>query len=125
MTWIFWGLGIGRSIFDFFKTPLGQIVGVALLVAAAFVYGGHLEGKAVRAEWATANVKADLAKKKREQEVQSRVDELERTKTAALETQQDEFRKKLEQYETELKKRPDARCTLGSDDIKRLRSLVR
>jgi hypothetical protein len=125
MTWLLAIPGLLKSVIDFFKTPLGQIVGVALLVAGAYVYGGHEAKLEVRAEWAAANVKADLAKKKREQEVQTRVDELERTKTAALETQQDEFRKKLEQYETELKKRPDARCTLGSDDIKRLRSLVR
>lgn len=117
--------GILSSVIRFFSTPVGQVVAVILLVLVAGMYGKHLGKAEVRAAWKAANIAADLEKKKFEAKIQSRVDEIESVKNAALEKQQTEFLKKLADYEAELKKRPDARCTAGSDDVKRMRDLLK
>ena len=114
---------LGGVVFRFLSTPIGQIVCVALIVAGAYLYGQHEGKQEVRQAWAAANQRAKQEKLEFEKLMQDRLDKIESEKSAALEKQQEEFLKKIADYEAELKKRPDARCTLNGADLKRLRNI--
>ena len=114
---------LGGVALRFLSTPIGQVVCVIAIVLLAYFYGQHEGKQEVRQAWAAANRRAKQEKLEFEKTMQNRLDVVESEKSAALEKQQEEFLKKIADYEAELKKRPDARCTLNGADLKRLRNI--
>lgn len=108
-------------VLSFFLSPIGRIVGIGLIVAAAYgagVWKGHsiATGKcnaaALLSKIDAMNTDLDAATKAADEAEKARSD------LAAI-SADDKLR--IEEYETQLRKRPDAACTLGDDDIRWLR----
>ena len=123
MPWLLKARELGGVVLRFLTTPIGQMVCVILITLLAYFYGHHEGKQEVRQAWAAANQRAKQEKLEFERTMQNRLDKIESEKSAALEKQQEDFLRKIADYETELKKRPDARCTLNGADLKRLRNI--
>lgn len=118
-------IDLGKSAIEFFKTPLGQAIGIVLLCCACFsfgvIHGGRKEAKLCR----EADVRAQLAAKARDATIAQSAAATAKHDAEQLQTINDALQTKVTDYETALAKRPVAvGCPLGPDDLKRLRGIA-
>ena len=114
------GLSAAGSIFSFFKTPLGQVIGVAGL---CFIF--FLAGDIHRARKDHASAVAE--QKRYAQQVAAEKAYAQQAAQQQLDTvtkQNDELNRRVTQYETELATRKTAPCALGGSDVNRLRRIT-
>lgn len=96
---------IATSVIEFFKTPLGQIIGVLILAFALFIAGHHYGKKKVYAEWNLANAQIEVARVQRDVEIAIKLDAVAAKATATQKKLEDALTKKVADYEAELEQR--------------------
>lgn len=114
-----------RAVVDFFRTPLGQAIGAAVilyfLLSGVWQAGGNYE----RTKCREASLARELAEEKRDRDA---AEDARRNAQAALDESQERLKaneQKVDEYAKALAKRPDAACILTDDDIRRLRPSAR
>jgi hypothetical protein len=92
---------------------------VAAIGGAGYAY---LKGyDAARLQCREAELRAEIETMKRDLEAWKAADEVEKMLEADLDAERKSLEKKVAEYEAELVLRPDDSCSLGSDDVERLR----
>lgn len=113
------------------RSPLAWSVALgAVAVLAIFGFGalryqaGMEDGRAeVRAEWTTAALKAEEDKRAAERALADHAAAVELTAQSEIEAAKTAAQEAINAYAAELAKRPDARCALSDDDVRRLRGI--
>jgi len=99
--------------------PYLLLAGVAAFLA--FGTSAYIKGRAdANASCRAAELQAEVDRLKRDMNAWKAADAVEKMLDADLEAERQELERKVADYELELLARPDGRCTLGADDVKRL-----
>lgn len=119
-------VGAIKALFQFLKTPVGQVVGIALLCGACVFAGDMIGTRRQSAKCHEAQREAELAAARRDIDAhKAAADSANRTATE-LQTYADQLETKVQSYEAELAKRPkNAACAATQGDIRRLKDLAR
>jgi len=118
---------IASAVASFFATPLGKCVGVALLVAGAYVGGSwhqaHIDAAKYQAEWSAAVAASQQQAAARDQRIRTEMTEQASGREAAIRAEFVKVQQKASDYETALSAANAARCAATADDARRLREL--
>lgn len=107
----------------FINTKLGRALGVAGLVLIA-LGGVYLAGRRDQARKAEiAALEAKLATATADLQISMALADIAQDEIRASEQAAAANQDKIDDYEKALAERPDARCALGADDVRRLRAL--
>lgn len=93
------------------------LIATPILVIGAFLYGHNLAREAC----AAARLQAEIETLKADLDIARRQEGLARSQAERLAAETRILEKKVTDYELALKKRPDQRCLLTRDDVRRLR----
>ena len=128
----------GAAVFNFLRTPIGQVVALALSLAAAFVAGEVREHHALARKHKAEIAALNAAWVKREQDAAARYEEIRvardaeianrvaasnQTRIRALEHIAADLDNQVKQYENATK--TDAACRLDDADLGRVRVIRR
>lgn len=107
----------------FLSTGLGRAVAAIGIVITAYFYG-YASGRHEQARLDNvAALKAELAATKTDLAIASALAGIAEDETRAAERAVAENRDRIDDYQKALAARPDARCALDADDVRRLRAL--
>ena len=107
----------------FLSTGLGRAVAAIGIVVAAYFYG-YASGRSEQSRLdKVASLQAELAVAKVDAAISQASARIAENEARAAERVAAENRNRIDDYEKALAARPDARCTLGADDVRRLRAL--
>lgn len=112
-----------RWLLSWFGLAPPPWLGPALLVAAFIAVGGaaYLKGLSQASSWCrTKQLQTEIANHQRDVEAAQQGEADAERMARALTEQNDRLTKENEDYEKELAARPDDRCTLTPDDLRRL-----
>lgn len=107
----------------FLSTGLGRAVAAIGIVIAAYVYG-YASGRDEQSRLdKVASLQAELAAAKVDAAISRVLASVAEEASRAAERAAAENRNRIDDYEKALARRPDARCALDADDVRRLRAL--
>lgn len=118
-------VGAAKAAFQFLRTPVGQVVGIALLCVACLFAGDMIGTRRESAKCRAAELAAELEAIKRDSDINRAATDGALHIAEELAAEASRLEQKVKDYEDELAKRPRAAaCISTADDIKRLRAIA-
>lgn len=118
-------VGAAKAAFNFLRTPVGQVVGIALLCGACLFVGDVIGTRRESGKCREAELAAELAAIKRDNDINKTTADAALAAAQELAEEAVRLDNKVRDYETELAKRPTAAaCISTDDDIRRLRAIA-